>query len=98
MNGADYSAFDPPYFKVRPKEDRGHYLKVEMIGLLKHSAEDRLRLFTMTANMETVASHVIETVHRSLNDSTDHRELPPTLYFQSHIVTGSTKPLYVFRP
>ena len=37
VDGADQSAFGLPHFVIKTKDDRGHSLKVRLLGLLEHN-------------------------------------------------------------
>ena len=39
VDGADQSAFGLPHFTTKPKSNRGHALKVKLIGLLEHKVK-----------------------------------------------------------
>ena len=95
VDGADQSAFGLPHFTTKPKSQRGHALKVKLIGLFEHLIENRLTLFTMTEEIETGANHVIEVIHRFLNAKRSEGALPPTLFVQLDNCSGENKNKYV---
>lgn len=82
VDGADQSAFGLPHFMVKTKSERGHAMKVRLIGLLEHGRENILRLFTLTEEHETGANHVVETVHRFLQSRVKQGPLPRIFYIQ----------------
>lgn len=82
IDGADQSAFGLPHFAVNAKSTRGRALKVKLVGLLEHGPEKRLYLYTMTEEFETGANHIIECLHRFINDRSLKGRLPSTLYIQ----------------
>ena len=82
VDGADQSAFGLPHFTTTPKSQRGHAMKVKLIGLLEHRIENRLTLLTMTEEHATGANHVIEVVHRFLNTKRDEGPLPTKFHVQ----------------
>lgn len=69
VDGADQSAFGLPNFTTTPKSQKGHSLKVKLIGLLEHKPECQLFLYTMTQEHETGASHIVEVIHRFINNN-----------------------------
>lgn len=82
IDGADQSAFGIPHFATTTKTQRGHALKVKLVGLLEHNVENSLFLFTMTEEHETGANHIIEAIHRYLNTRFTQSPLPRTLFVQ----------------
>ena len=82
IDGADESAFGLPHFTTTPKSQRGHALKVKLVGLLHHKIDNKLYLYTMTQEHQTGANHIIETLHRFLNSKRAEGPLPPKLYIQ----------------
>lgn len=82
VDGADQSAFGLPHFTTTTKSQRGHALKVKLVGLLEHNIENRLFLFTMTEEHQTGANHIVESVHRFLNIRSARGPLPRTLFVQ----------------
>lgn len=94
VDGADQSAFGLPHFTVQTKSVRGKALKVKLIGILEHSAEKRLHLYTMTEEYETGANHIVESVHRFINERASGTILPPILYIQLDNCTRENKNRY----
>lgn len=82
IDGADQTAFSIPHFTTSTKDQRGHGLKVHLIGLLKHGATNQLHLYTMTENHETGSNHIVEVVHRFLNKQGQEGPLPRKLFVQ----------------
>lgn len=68
VDGVELSESTLPQFDTSTKDQRGNGLSVYLVGLLIHVPISVLRLFTMTHNNSTVTNHVIESVHRVLND------------------------------
>lgn len=82
VDGADQSAFGLPHFTTVTKSRTGHSLKVKLIGVLEHNIENNLHLYTMTQEHETGANHIIETIHRFLNERRKKGPLPPVFFVQ----------------
>lgn len=78
--GADQSAFGLPHFVVKAKSQRGHYIKVQIIGALVHRRPHKFRLRTVTMEHTTVANHTIEYVYLLINDYP--HPLPPFLFIE----------------
>ena len=53
IDGADQAAFGLPHFTTMPKDVRGNALKVRLKGILQHSSENILRLYTQTEKQKT---------------------------------------------
>ncbi len=96
VDGADQSAFGLPHFMIKTKDDRGHSLKVRLIGLLEHSHQNRLRLFTLTEEFPTGANHVVEAIHRFLTERINQGVLPRTFYIQVDNCTKENKNRFLF--
>ncbi len=96
LDGADQSAFGLPHFMVKTKDDRGHSLKVRLIGLLEHNQKNKLRLFTLTEEYPTGANHVVEALHRFLNERINQSVLPRTFFIQVDNCTKENKNRYFF--
>ncbi len=96
VDGADQSPFGLPHFMIKTKDDRGHTLKVRLIGLLEHNQQNRLRLFTLTEEYPTGANHVIEAIHRFLGERVNQATLPRTFYLQVDNCTRENKNRYFF--
>ncbi len=82
VDGADQHAFGIPHFITKTKSQKGFSLKVKLIGLLEHGVNNNLHLYTMTEDHETGANHIIETVHRFINDRRTKGPLPPKFFVQ----------------
>lgn len=96
VDGADQSAFGLPHFITKTKSERGHSLKVRLIGLLEHSYMNKLHLYTLTEEYQTGANHVIETIHRFLMVRTQQGVLPSTFYIQLDNTSRENKNRYLF--
>ena len=96
VDGADQSAFGLPHFMIKTKDDRGHSLKVRLIGLLEHNQQNKLRLFTLTEEFPTGANHVVEAIHRFLSDRVHSSELPRTFYIQVDNCVKENKNRFLF--
>ena len=82
IDGADQSAFGLPHFTTTPKSQRGHAMKVKLIGLLEHAIQNKLTFLTMTEDHATGANHVIEVIHRFLTSKRLEGPLPPMFFVQ----------------
>ena len=82
IDGADQSAFGLPHFTTTPKIQRGHAMKLKLIGLLEHAIQNKLTFLTMTEEHATGANHVIEAIHRFLKSKRLEGPLPPKLFVQ----------------
>lgn len=94
IDGADQSAFGLPHFSTTTKDVTGHALKVRLIGLLEHSTPNRLHLYTLTEEHETGSNHIVESLHRFINDRNVRSPLPPLLYVQLDNCTRENKNRY----
>ena len=95
IDGADESAFGIPHFTTTPKSQRGHGMKVKLIGLLEHQLEPRLSLYTMTEEHKTGANHIIETIHRFLVRKRAEGPLPAKFYIQMDNCSRENKNKYL---
>lgn len=95
VDGADQSSFGLPHFTTTPKSQRGHSLKVKLVGLLEHRLQVRLFLYTMTQDHETGANHVIEALHRFLLTKRMEGPLPRKLFIQLDNCSRENKNRYV---
>lgn len=95
IDGADQSAFGIPHFTTKPKSQRGHAMKVKLIGLLEHKIQNKLTLYTMTEEHSTGANHVIEVLHRFLNVKRSEGPLPAKFYVQLDNCSRENKNKYV---
>lgn len=82
IDGADQSAYTLPHFVTKTKDSRGNGLKVHLIGVLQHLSINKLSLYTMTENHKTGANHIVECVHRFINDAAREGEIPRTVFLQ----------------
>ncbi len=82
VDGADQSAFGLPHFTTSTKAQKGHSLKVKLIGLLEHAQVNKLHLFTLTGEYETGANHIIEVIHRFLMVRSKEGHFPPKMFIQ----------------
>ncbi len=82
VDGADQQAFGIPHFITKTKNQKGFSLKVNLIGLLEHGISNNLYLYTMTEDHETGANHIIETIHRFINDRRTKGPLSPKFFVQ----------------
>ncbi len=96
VDGADQSAFGLPHFMIKTKDDRGHSLKVRLIGLLEHNQQNQLRLFTLTEEYPTGANHVIEAIHRFLSERINQSNLPRTFFIQVDNCTKENNNRFLF--
>ena len=81
---------------VKTKDDRGHSLKVRLIGLLQHNQQNKLHLFTLTEEYPSGANHVVEAIHRFLNERVNQSTLPRTFYVQVDNCTKENKNRFLF--
>ncbi len=95
IDGADQSAFGLPHFTSTPKSQRGHALKVKLVGLLEHRLSNKLTLLTMTQEHQTGANHVIEVLHRFLSRKRREGNLPRKLFVQLDNCSRENKNKYV---
>ncbi len=96
VDGADQSAFGLPHFMIKTKDDRGHTIKVRLVGLLEHNQVNKLRLFTLTEEFPSGANHVIEAIHRFLAERINESALPRVFYIQVDNCTKENKNRYIF--
>ncbi len=91
VDGADQTAFGLPHFVTSTKGQKGHSLKVKLVGVLEHAVENRLRLLTMSEEHETGANHIVEAVHRFLMDRSLSSSPPHRFYVQFDNCTRENK-------
>lgn len=96
IDGADQSAFTLPHFVTKIKDSRGHGLKVHLIGVLQHCSINKLTLFTMTDDHQSGANHIIECIHRFINDRARDQPLPRRLFIQGDNCVRENKNQYLF--
>lgn len=82
IDGADQKAYSLPHFITSVKDQRGHGLKIHLIGVLQHLSPNQLRLFTMSDEHETGSNHVVEVLHRLINELASMGKMPKTLFIQ----------------
>lgn len=96
IDGADQSAFGLPHFTVNTKATIGRAMKAKLVGVLEHGVSQHLSLFTMTAEFETGANHIIEALHRTLSVKATLKPLQGTLYIQVDNCTRENKNTFMF--
>ena len=96
VDGADQSGYGLPHFTVCTKATVGHSLKVRLIGVLEHGVRKHLSLYTLTAEFETGANHIIEAIHRTLTKKAMGSSLQGTLYLQVDNCTRENKNTFLF--
>lgn len=82
LDSTDQSKFGLPWFPTRVKNQRCHGLSVGLIGIFRHAPVNKLRLFTRTDEHATVSNHIIESIHRIVNEVADDGSLPGIFYLQ----------------
>lgn len=66
------------------KEDKGHKMKMKIVGVLQHGIRKQLKLFTLTEEFESGANHIIEALHRVIGSiKANNGKLPPVLFVQA---------------
>ena len=95
IDGEDQSAFGLPQFTTCVKSQRGHALKVKLVGILHQQLENKLSLYTMTQEHGTGANHVIEIIHRFLCRMRSEGPLPPKFFVQLDNCSRENKNQYV---
>lgn len=84
VDGADQKSYGLPHFVFSTKEDKGHKLKMNIVGVLEHGMRKHLTLYTLTEEFESGANHIIEALHRVLSCAKAKRgKLPPVLFVQA---------------
>lgn len=96
IDGADQSAFGLPHFTVKTKNERGHSIKVKLVGVLQHGVQNHLRLYTLTDEHQTGANHIIESLHRSISDISEKCKLPRRFNLQVDNCGRENKNKFVF--
>ncbi len=96
VDGADQSAYGLPHFVTTTKDVHGQAMKVRLIGVLEHASLNTLRLYSMTEEHKTGANHIVESIHRTLNDIAMVATLPPCLYIQADNCFRENKNRYLF--
>ena len=96
VDGADQSAYGLPRFETTTKGERGHAMKVRLIGVLRHAVPNQLHLFTMTEEFPTGANHIIEAIHRVLTTVQENQSLPKQLYIQLDNCSKENKNRFLF--
>lgn len=82
VDGADQSAYSLPHFIFDVKDQRGLGIKVHLIGLLHHAQQSILQLYTMTDEHKKGSNHIIEVIHRFVNEKAKAGPLPKKLFIQ----------------
>jgi len=82
IDGADQSAFGIPHFTFKTKTEKGHAMKVRLVGVLDHGVVHSPSLFLLTEQFETGANHIVEVLHRVLSKRKEKGKLPPILHVQ----------------
>ncbi len=96
IDGADQAAFGLPHFTTLTKDVRGNALKVRLIGILQHGSPNKLRLYTMTEEQQTGANHIVEALHRFLNDLATASKIPSYLHIQADNCVRENKNRFIF--
>jgi len=97
IDGADQSAFGLPHWPFSTKAtQKGHKIKVHLIGVLEHKCVNDLALFTMTDEFSTGANHIIEATHRWLVRRSMEGSLPSTLFVQVDNCSRENKNRFFF--
>ncbi len=94
VDGADQHAYGLPHFITKTKKQTGLALEVKVVGCLEHNVENKLHLYTMTEEHKTGANHIIEVIHRFLNDRRNRGPLPRTFFVQVDNCTRENKNHY----
>ncbi len=94
LDGADQSRFGLPHFTTSTKAERGHSIKIKLLGLLEHCRPNRLHLYTLTEEFETGANHIIESLYRFILVRANKSLLPPRLFVQVDNCTRENKNRY----
>lgn len=68
IHGSDQTKFSLPKFVTQTNDKCCHGLRIHLIGVLEHAHVRHLRLFTMTEYHENGSSHIVEAIHKVLND------------------------------
>lgn len=92
MNGAYQLVIWLTHFVTKTKDDKLYALMVRPGGAI----DCLTLLFIMTDEHETSAKHIIEAIHRFINDQWSSGPFPTTLYVQIDNCTRETKNRYLF--
>ncbi len=95
VDGADQHEYGLPHFPTKTKEQKGHSLKLKLVGLLEHEVQNMLHIYTMTEEHETGANHVIECIHRFINYRRNKGPLPRKFFVQMDNCTRENKNRYL---
>lgn len=95
VDGADQSAFGLPHFTFDTKSSPGHKLKMKLVGVLEHGPTKMLNLFLLTEEFQTGGNHVIESIHRVIQQKYESGLFPKTLYVQLDNCTRENKNRFV---
>ena len=82
IDGADQHDFSLPHFVTKIKEARGNGMRTHLIGALRHSSNKALRLYTMSDDHATGSNHIVETVHRFIQDVAARGYVPKHFFLQ----------------
>lgn len=91
IDGADQKNYTLPHFSTHTKDERGHGLAVHLVGVLIHASISQLRLFTMTDEHATGSNHIVEAIHRVVDEISKCGRLPRTLFLQLDNCTRENK-------
>ena len=98
VDGANQEAFSLPHFHHKMKaESTGYSIEMGLIGLIEHLPGQvrSVRLFTMAEDMETGSNHVIEVIHRWLQEKEERGVLPSRLLVQLDNCSRENKNRYL---
>lgn len=95
IDGADQHAFSLPHFVTTTKDQRGHGMRVHLVGVLQHAKEKVLRLYTMTDEHATGSNHIVEAVHRFIQDVAQNGPLPLQFFLQLDNCSRENKNKYL---
>jgi len=82
VDGADQSASALPHFITKVKGSNGDGLKVHLIAVLQHLTVNQLSLYTMTNDHDKGSNHIVECIHRFINNVARDGQLPRYLFVQ----------------
>ena len=77
------------------KSQRGHAMKVKLVGLLEHQLPNVLLIHTMKHELKTGANHVVEVLHRYLTRRRADGPLPLKFFVQLDNCSRENKNHYV---
>lgn len=82
VDGAHQSKLALPRFVSPTKEELVPVLHKHLICVIEHTPIHHLRLYTMTHNHYTGADHIVEAVHKIINDKVSLQKLRRKLFVQ----------------